>query len=368
MSLNAKTPFQLRREQALEYARQQRIEEVRRLQEAGQPIPAYIKPCNPNNCRRTSHHNYKWPGSYMITFSKSPDAPYFSSITGDARDAANPARIILNPVGEFIQKRIWDLMVKYPFMSIPNYVIMPDHVHLLWTVKEFLEKDLGFYVGGLKSRATNDWRNYICPERKERSIELPSLFTSHFNDKIAYTEDHFKRFSHYIDVNPQRRLTAIQLPHLFHRVQGIKIEDKQYDLYGNFQLLRHPLITPVRFSSKYSARELDEEKRKWDETIRAEGVLISPFVHPLEDEYKDRALAEGASIIRMIPEGITPLYKPFKEEFGFCEEGRVLHIGESRISRLTTDHWRPIFLELNKLAKRIATEPDLRMKLVGINP
>ena len=47
--------------------------------------PVYFKPHQPHNCRRAAFHNYRSPGTYMITISKHPAAPTFSRIIGDYR-------------------------------------------------------------------------------------------------------------------------------------------------------------------------------------------------------------------------------------------------------------------------------------------
>lgn len=348
--------------------------------------PAYFNPHQPHNCRRAAFHNYRSPSTYMITISKHPEAPTFSRIIGDYRcqsraDTAGtiagsmatsranpefpdnchgPARTAFLLPGEIINAQILDLPIDFSFFRILNHVVMPDHLHILWRANELLPRNLGYYVGLLKSRCTHLWH--------QASGSSSPLFRDKFNDCIAFTEDMCRHFSDYISDNPRRRLTAMRMQHLFRRVQLIDIAGHKFDFYGNFQLLRHPLISPVIFSRRYSSAELQRLKRQWDETIRSQGVLISPFIHPVEKEYMQRGIEDGASIIRLVADGLTPKYKPHGREFELCSEGRILHIGEHFESAQTGRGKREVFLFLNNVARNIAANPDITMRLIGINP
>lgn len=119
--------------------------------------PHYFRPHRPHNCRRAKFHNYKAPGYYLITINKEPSVPEFSHIGGDIRSTDNPPHTILTSIGEIINAEIENLS-KTAMFYIPNHVIMPDHIHILWHVKEWLPRDLGYYVGLLKSRCTLNYR------------------------------------------------------------------------------------------------------------------------------------------------------------------------------------------------------------------
>jgi len=74
---------------------------------------------------------------------------------------------------------------------------------------------------------------------------------------------------------------------------------------GDKSARKEPPLRPRNFkeralSRRYSSAELQRLKRQWDETIRSQGVLISPFIHPVEKEYMQRGIEDGASIIRLV--------------------------------------------------------------------
>ncbi len=282
----------------------------------------YFRPHRPHNCRRAKFHNYKAPGYYMISINKDEAVQVFSYIGGDIHSIENPPCTILTPIGEIIDTEINNL--NNPKFEIPNYVVMPDHLHILWRVKEWLLKDLGYYVGLFKSRCTLN-----CRKAFPYFSNIPnfSLFTPKFNDKISFSDEMTQRFSNYISDNPRKRLTVITHPELFNWTHRVRILDYEMDFFGNFQLLKHPIIAVTVVSSRYTPEERIKFQNAWEEAIRTESVLVSPFISKDEKALMNRAIEEGASIIRIVPDGIGPKYKPSGQEFNLCSQGRCLHLG-----------------------------------------
>lgn len=318
--------------------------------------PQDYHPLKPHDCRRAKFHNYKAPGFYMITVSKDPNCPVFSSLHGDPFNPTDPIAVSLTDVGAIIDAQI-KCIEDWDFFEIHNFVIMPDHVHILWQVKYWLENDLGHYIGLFKSRCSTN-----CGKLLQKKT---SVFLDKFNDKIAFDDAMTWRFYHYISDNPRRRQIVRLYPQLFQRVQAVEIGDFELDLYGNFQLLKHPMITPAIVSSRYSEQEKAYWKASWEETIRTGGVLISPFIADDEKALMARGIAEGVSIIRIIPDGIPPKYKPHGEEFDLCAQGRCLHIGPLRLSRRKHKVTRPECLAYNDLARWIADHSGEVMNILN---
>lgn len=298
----------------------------------------------------------------MITISKSPQAPDYSYLHGDPFDPDNPPHTRLLETGYIINSQILDLNQDEHF-SILAHVIMPDHIHILWHVKYWLPKDLGYYVGLFKSRCTKNWR-----EQNTDIINIGeiSLFSPKFNDRIAFDEKLAVKYSRYILDNPRRRILTIKYPHFFNKARKIRILDYEMDVYGNFQLLKHPLIAAAVVSSRYSPEERNKYERAWEETIRGAGVFVSPFISKAEQALRQRILDEGGNIIRIVADGIGPKYKPQGEEFGLCAEGRCLHVGSPRNSMHKETLGRQKCLALNDVARWIASHPTDMMTLLGL--
>lgn len=60
--------------------------------------------------------------------------------------------------------------------------------------------------------------------------------------------------------------------------------------YGNFLLLKNPDIAAVKVSRKDTPEILAAKMKDWAETIRGNGVLVSPFI---KDEEKALGIKES---------------------------------------------------------------------------
>lgn len=278
--------------------------------------PQDYNPTQHRGTRRASFHDYRAPGYYLITISKHPSAPIWSTLGGTPGSLTDPPVTNLSPTGRIIELEAATHLELYPMFEFWALCIMPDHLHIVWRVKEWLQKPLGYYIGKFKGACTTAYNN------------TDSLFTEGFNDKIAYTLDIRDRFINYVNDNPRRRLLTMQRPEYFQRRIGLSIAGREFHAYGNFQLLRAPLISPVVISRSHTDAEKAALRRQWDEIIRSGGVLVSPFVSPYERAVMHEGIAGAASIIRIIPGGLYPKYKPSGMDFDLCNQGRLLHIGE----------------------------------------
>ena len=92
---------------------------------------------------------------------------------------------------------------------------------------------------------------------------------------------------------------------------------------------------------------------------------MSPFISKPEQELMHRVIEEGGSVIRLIPDGIPPRYKPSGKEFTLCAEGRCLHIGMPRQSMHKEELRRNKCLLLNNLARWIASHPSESLTLIS---
>lgn len=316
-------------------------------------VPWYYKPVQHHGCRRAACHDYKRPAIYLITISKARDIPVWSHIVGQVGSLTDPPRVLHTANGQCIMDTLQAYAAECPFFGFPATVIMPDHLHIVWHVKEVLPRDVGFYIGKFKSLCTKNWK---AATSQSPDCQL-SLFADKFNDKIAFTRDIGERFVSYVLDNPRRRLMATSMPDYFTRRMGITIADRSFHVYGNFQLLKSPLISPVVISRRHSPDMRDRLRSQWNEIIRSGGVLVSPFISQAEREVMKQGLEGQASIIRIVPQGLYPKYKPKGLEFDLCSQGRLLHIGETRVVDAAFTLTRQYSLELNQLAYWIAERP-----------
>ena len=85
---------------------------------------------------RLQGYDYRSNGLYFVTVCTKDKNPILLKIVGD--DALIvPKKIILKPYGEIVEKHINRINDVYDNISVENYIIMPNHTHILIFVDEF---------------------------------------------------------------------------------------------------------------------------------------------------------------------------------------------------------------------------------------
>lgn len=108
----------------------------------------------------------------------------------------------LNQYGLIVDEKINWLMNQYEYVDIHNYVIMPNHFHLILEIdsqklkgKDVKIKSLSSLVGALKTTSSN--------EIHKAGFEDFAWHRS-FHDHIIRDEKAYQNISNYIDLNPQK--------------------------------------------------------------------------------------------------------------------------------------------------------------------
>ena len=136
--------------------------------------------------------DYSSVGSYMLTFTTRNREQILSNIV--YQGIYHPPRVDLKPYGVVTEKYINRIESVYQGVKVENYVIMPDHVHLLLSVEEYIKpvrKDkprISVIIGSTKAMITKEIGKQI--------------WQADFYDTIADSEYLFLRCDQYIDDNP----------------------------------------------------------------------------------------------------------------------------------------------------------------------
>lgn len=288
---------------------------------------------------RCPFHDYRSRSIYLITINKGPSVPDFSLCYGKREILYQDAGIKYLDIGKRIKDELWNIRNKFPHAAVKQYVVMPDHIHFVLDIQNRTEYHLGDLISVFK-HAINDF------------AATAGVFEDGYHDRILRGPGQYDRMVNYIKDNPRRRLIKTNLREFFGQPKLINLEGRDYITYGNFFLLKNPVFSNVRFSSKYSPSELGSRCREWEETIRSNGVLVSPFIHDKEKKYRDLAIENGASLIQFTRNPIGERFKPAGRYFDLCAEGRLLLIStyqSGQGSALT----RAEALAMNSLAEAI---------------
>lgn len=107
--------------------------------------------------RRSPWHDYHKRGIYMLTLVVEGRRPLLGTLTGDAEACPGThetPRMELSALGRYIaQEEVEKISEYYPQMEVWKVCMMPDHIHLIVSVREDMPsgKHLGKVVRGFKT-------------------------------------------------------------------------------------------------------------------------------------------------------------------------------------------------------------------------
>lgn len=264
--------------------------------------------------------------------------------------------IELTDTGALIRMAFRDFFKIHPMLLLKKIVVMPDHIHFIIHVREYLPDHLGHYIGLLKhtcSRYVSDPLNATLTSSFEPEKEISSIFEDNYHDRIIRNQGMLDTERRYLDDNPRRYLFRKMHPEFFSSPVILTIDEEQYAAFGNILLLRklHPI--PVIVSSKYSENQLKEFETGWREATREHKALASPFISKAEKSIREEILLNGGAIVEILDNGFPEKYKPWGRNFDLCMEGRLLQIAPIAYNTSKTPLSRAKALELNSLAHRL---------------
>ncbi len=151
---------------------------------------------------RLSHYDYATPGGYFVTICVKKRRPLFGDVpfrVGRGPCAPpNAARMI----AEYWIARISE---KYPSWTVDNWVVMPNHVHLLLQAHAC---EAAGHVGPALQDVVRWYKTMTANAfiRAVKAGEMPpfdkTAWQASFYDEVIRGQDHYLRAWQYIDDNP----------------------------------------------------------------------------------------------------------------------------------------------------------------------
>lgn len=328
--------------------------------------------------QRCQPHDYREPCIYHITVTTVDRKPLLGQVTGDV----HVAKVVLTELGMAVRYEINLLPKRYPQIQVLQYIVMPDHVHLILRVKERLPESLPlgniiaawkhacgkayaalFPISNLKAAYPNggtyqqhstsgDIAVSSRPSGKEafRSLsDTPSegalaprylrLFSEGYNDSILRGREQLQHMIAYVRDNPRRLQLKRQCSPYFTIHRDIDIAGHRFDAIGNLALLQRPLMA-VHCRRRWTEDERQAFANQCLKASESGAVLIGAFISKAEQEIAHTAIDHRHPMIHLVENGFPELYKPVGQSFYACAEGRLLllapweyHAGRKAISR-----------------------------------
>lgn len=315
--------------------------------------PWWWNPVVRSQLRRAINHDYRSKCVYMITLNKNPEIPVLSSLEGNPTIIGSKCGVIINIYGKMVSDAIIAFKERNACIKVPYFIIMPDHVHLIVFVTDYLPKHLGKYISYLKSDCSKRlWLSH--PELKERGND-GAFFAPKYNDRILWREGQWTRWELYIRDNPRRALLRRMFPDYYRRSQIVGAHGESLYSYGNTTLIAFPDKIVVRYTSKRTPEENDIMLSNCRILAQEGWIMVSPFIHPREKELLIEGMARGWRIIRIVEDAITERKHPSKMMHEYCATGNLLLVALRHPGEIVDkgETRRSIFMKMNALAEKI---------------
>lgn len=286
----------------------------------------------------------------MITLNKLKALPLFSRLVSRYDAAEEKIGVRYYDLGFVVYHALKNFHRLAPDIAILQYVIMPDHLHILLQIMKPLDAPLGDFIAIFK--------RHILLEAEKASIHLhgsKSIFEPGFNDQFLRSNRNLNIIYEYIRENPKRLWKIKQDPQFFSRIANKIIGDRRCSLFGNLHLLSNPFISEVVIHRKDTPEELARKKEHWRYILANGGVLVGAFISDAEKGIFKGAADYGGKLILVSNRGFEKREKPSGELFKLCSKGQLLIIApELTIPPLEKGITRAECLQLNAFAESLA--------------
>ena len=148
---------------------------------------------------RLSGYDYSTPGVYFITICTYNKNCIFGRIIHGENDPT----VKYSPIGEIAKTCLLEIEHHYSNVKIDNWVIMPNHVHILFQITEQLNStplkyDIPNIVGKYKAAVTRSAGNSFAYSEK--------IWQSSYHDHVIRNDQDYQKIWEYISGNPSKWL------------------------------------------------------------------------------------------------------------------------------------------------------------------
>ena len=323
-------------------------------------------------CEKQKEHLYraKWmdyrsPSIQLLTMVTSDRLPLLGELQGQ--------HIALTPLGQKVAEEIERIPTYKGASSIEiyNYVIMPDHIHILLRIHDRLPKHLGQYIRWFKLQCSDAYQalaashpalaathtsarpTLAAVHSSARSAlaaipasipsashtpasNTPCLFAKEYHDRILTGKNQLTHMVRYIQDNPRRLALKRANRDLFRIRQNVTIGNIPCTTLGNMFLAEYPQRQVLQCSRRLTPDQITALKEECLAAASNGTVFITAAISEGE-KLISRALREaGYPLIILLEQGFpepdSPHYRYFKPQgvyFEACAAGKLLLVEPS---------------------------------------
>ena len=144
---------------------------------------------------RLHQYDYSSPGAYFVTICTKDRRCILSDVAVGAA-TSRPPELRLTAYGEIVDSAIKSIPAIYPAVFIDNYVIMPNHVHLILRMCD---------TGNGRQIAAPTVSTVIGQLKRWASIQAKSaLWQKSYHEHVIRGENDYREIWEYIESNPAK--------------------------------------------------------------------------------------------------------------------------------------------------------------------
>ncbi len=307
------------------------------------PVSAVLQTARPRGGRRYKGYDYSRGAVFFITFGISPRRPMFGTVSGDM--------VIYSPLGLAAIETLDRETRRNPGLVLYSSVIMPDHIHLRLYVHPGQADPLaavGAFVGNVKRWTT--WR--------ARQLGIALVWEPNYYDRLCVSREIIELVDKYIANNPLK-WSLMHGPNPPLRViepldSPLLPESEWWTGVGARGFLDGSRkLASIQLSRSIAPIEMEAVIARCLKAVEKGFTPISTFISPAELALKRALFAQGADLIRVVPDSLATVYRPKEDEPGQFAEGRLLLL--SRVA-MPGDSRHKAWHSLNDAIASIAIE------------
>lgn len=219
----------------------------------------------------------------------------------------------LSPLGELVVEAWRHVHIRDPHLTASDFVIMPDHIHLLLIVHSVEEYHF----------------NPLVFIKQFQEMTRPISWEEDFWVNISFEARQLSAIRRYIKMNPARHFWKHGHPDLFKATSPLKHPILNPELLwtavGDITLLASPFIYLVRLTRKKTLEALEPEIQEYLTLAQQGYTPVCGFISLGEREFERRLKALPQSRwIKTVPYGLPLRYDPSVEDSYWIANRRQL--------------------------------------------
>ena len=156
---------------------------------------------------RLRAYDYSAPGAYFVTICTHDRRCILSSIAVGALHEAPAISVRLTQLGQIVDETIRSLPERYSDLTVDQYVVMPNHIHLLLRIRaERALREAPLREDGTRSLLAKAV-GYLKMNSSKRIHEIKpemQVWQRSYHEHVIRNEEDYRQIWEYIDTNPAR--------------------------------------------------------------------------------------------------------------------------------------------------------------------